>query len=151
MNPEPYMNPASVPTNDSLSEAQIACVCDVLLSSRNIERLARFLWSLPDSTQLLKNESVLKARATVAFHIGNFADVYSIIQNNQFSERNHQKLQNLWTTAHYLEAESVRGRPLEAVSKYRVRKKFPLPTTIWDGEETSYTFKVQDFCCLLHF
>ena len=146
MNPEPYMYPASVPTNDSLSEAQVACVCDVLLSSRNIERLARFLWSLPDSSQLQKNESVLKARATVAFHIGNFADVYTIIQSNKFSERNHQKLQNLWMTAHYLEAESKRGRPLGAVAKHRVRRKFPLPTTIWDGEETSYTFKVL-ICC----
>ena len=25
--------------------------------------------------------------------------------------------------------------------KYRVRRKFPLPRTIWDGEETSYCFK----------
>uniref|UniRef100_A0A182YT08 Homeobox domain-containing protein n=1 Tax=Anopheles stephensi TaxID=30069 RepID=A0A182YT08_ANOST len=28
-----------------------------------------------------------------------------------------------------------------AVGKYRVRRKFPLPRTIWDGEETSYCFK----------
>jgi hypothetical protein len=27
------------------------------------------------------------------------------------------------------------------VGKYRVRRKFPLPRTIWDGEETSYCFK----------
>lgn len=33
------------------------------------------------------------------------------------------------------------GRPLGAVGKYRVRRKFPLPRTIWDGEETSYCFK----------
>lgn len=35
----------------------------------------------------------------------------------------------------------MRGRPLGAVGKYRVRRKFPLPRTIWDGEETSYCFK----------
>lgn len=29
-----------------------------------------------------------------------------------------------------------------AVGKYRVRRKFPLPRTIWDGEETSYCFRV---------
>lgn len=41
-----------------------------------------------------------------------------------------------------MEAEKLRGRPLGAVGKYRVRRKFPLPRTIWDGEETSYCFKV---------
>lgn len=45
-------------------------------------------------------------------------------------------------SAHYVEAEKLRGRPLGAVGKYRVRRKFPLPRTIWDGEETSYCFKV---------
>lgn len=29
-----------------------------------------------------------------------------------------------------------------AVGKYRIRRKFPLPRTIWDGEETSYCFRV---------
>ena len=35
----------------------------------------------------------------------------------------------------------MRGRPLGAVGKYRIRRKFPLPPSIWDGEETSYCFK----------
>ena len=43
--------------------------------------------------------------------------------------------------AHYIEAEKLRGRALGAVGKYRVRRKHPLPRTIWDGEETSYCFK----------
>lgn len=29
----------------------------------------------------------------------------------------------------------------DILGKYRVRRKFPLPRTIWDGEETSYCFK----------
>ena len=49
--------------------------------------------------------------------------------------------QMLWMKAHYIEAEKLRGRPLGAVGKYRIRRKFPLPRTIWDGEETSYCFK----------
>lgn len=28
-----------------------------------------------------------------------------------------------------------------AVDKYRLRRKYPLPRTIWDGEETIYCFK----------
>jgi len=49
--------------------------------------------------------------------------------------------QSMWLKAHYVEAERSRGRPLGAVGKYRVRRKFPLPRTIWDGEQTSYCFK----------
>ncbi len=101
----------------------------------------RFLWSLPPCELLHRNESVLKAKALVYFHKGNFKELYRIIESFQFSEHNHSKLQMLWMKAHYIEAEKLRGRPLGAVGKYRIRRKFPLPRTIWDGEETSYCFK----------
>ncbi|XP_044292186.1 homeobox protein SIX1 [Varanus komodoensis] len=64
-----------------------------------------------------------------------------LFQNYKIARDNHPKLQQLWLKAHYVEAEKLRGRPLGAVGKYRVRRKFPLPRTIWDGEETSYCFK----------
>ena len=124
------------------TQEQVACVCEVLQQGGNIERLARFIWSLPGCEHLHKNESVLKAKAVVAFHRGNFRELYKIIENNNFSEQNHPKLQQLWLKSHYIEAEKLRGRPLGAVGKYRVRRKFPLPRSIWDGEETSYCFKV---------
>uniref|UniRef100_UPI003590100C homeobox protein six1-like n=1 Tax=Myxine glutinosa TaxID=7769 RepID=UPI003590100C len=123
------------------TQEQVACVCEVLQQGGNIERLGRFLWSLPACEHLHKNESVLKAKAVVAFHRGNFRELYKIMESHQFSMHNHPKLQQLWLKAHYMEAEKLRGRPLGAVGKYRVRRKFPLPRTIWDGEETSYCFK----------
>lgn len=123
------------------TQEQVACVCEVLQNSGNIERLARFLWSLPACEHLHKNESVLKAKGVVAFHRGNFKELYKILESHNFSAHNHAKLQQLWLKAHYIEAEKLRGRPLGAVGKYRVRRKFPLPRTIWDGEETSYCFK----------
>ncbi|XP_076271444.1 protein sine oculis-like isoform X2 [Rhynchophorus ferrugineus] len=113
----------------------------VLQQAGNVERLGRFLWSLPSCDKLHNNESVLKAKAIVAFHKGNFKELYKILEGHQFSPHNHGKLQALWLKAHYIEAEKLRGRPLGAVGKYRVRRKFPLPRTIWDGEETSYCFK----------
>ena len=116
-------------------------MCEVLQQSNSIERLARFLWSLPPCEHLHKNESVLKAKAVVAFHQRRFRDLYKILENNHFLSQSHSKLQQLWLAAHYLEAENIKGRPLGAVGKYRVRRKFPLPRTIWDGEETSYCFK----------
>ncbi|XP_017600265.1 PREDICTED: homeobox protein SIX2, partial [Corvus brachyrhynchos] len=115
--------------------AQVACVCEVLQQGGTIERLGRFLWSLPACEHLHKNESVLKAKAVVAFHRGNFRELYKILESHQFSAHNHPKLQQLWLKAHYIEAEKLRGRPLGAVGKYRVRRKFPLPRSIWDGEE----------------
>ncbi|KAG8143615.1 hypothetical protein E2320_000816 [Naja naja] len=127
--------------NFGFTQEQVACVCEVLQQGGNIERLGRFLWSLPACDHLHKNESVLKAKAVVAFHRGNFRELYKILEGYQFSPHNHPKLQQLWLKAHYTEAEKLRGRPLGAVGKYRVRRKFPLPRTIWDGEETSYCFK----------
>uniref|UniRef100_A0A182FTB7 Uncharacterized protein n=2 Tax=Anopheles TaxID=7164 RepID=A0A182FTB7_ANOAL len=113
----------------------------VLQQAGNVERLGRFLWSLPQCDKLQLHESVLKAKAVVAFHRGNFKELYRLLEHHQYSPHNHAKLQALWLKAHYVEAEKLRGRPLGAVGKYRVRRKFPLPRTIWDGEETSYCFK----------
>ena len=123
------------------TQEQVACVCEVLQQSGDVERLARFLWSLPALETLQKNESVLKAKALVAFHRGNFKDLYKILESHAFAPSAHPKLQALWLKAHYIEAERVRGRPLGAVGRYRIRRKFPLPRTIWDGDETSYCFK----------
>ncbi|XP_022919138.1 homeobox protein six1-like [Onthophagus taurus] len=139
----PYSPP---PRNSPLpsfgfTQEQVACVCEVLQQAGNVERLGRFLWSLPACDKLHNNESVLKAKAIVAFHRGNFKELYRILESHTFSPHNHSKLQALWLKAHYIEAERLRGRPLGAVGKYRVRRKFPLPRTIWDGEETSYCFK----------
>ncbi len=135
-----YLEGAGVSTVGFTPE-QIACVCEVLQQGGSVDRLARFLWSLPSCDEICNNESVLKAKATVAFHHGNFQELYNVIENNSFSIASHPKLQGLWLKAHYIEAEKVRGRSLGAVGKYRVRRKFPLPRTIWDGEETSYCFK----------
>ena len=122
---------------------QVAQVCDTLEESGDFDRLSRFLWSLPphllEST--MKNESILKARATVYFHNGQFRDLYVLLENNRFKKDYHPKLQAMWLEAHYQEAERLRGRPLGPVDKYRVRKKYPLPRTIWDGEQKTHCFK----------
>ena len=125
--------------------SQVAAVCETLEESGDIERLARFLWSLPvahpNIGELNKNEAVLRARAIVSFHSGNFRDMYTILEHHKFTKESHGKLQAMWLEAHYQEAEKLRGRPLGPVDKYRVRKKFPLPRTIWDGEQKTHCFK----------
>lgn len=116
-------------------------MCEALQQRGDIEKLAHFLCHLPTMDVLKKNESVLRAQVIVAYHRGCYHELYSIIESNKFSVKNHPELQNYWFKAHYKEAEKVRGRPLCAVDKYRLRKKYPLPKTIWDGEETVYCFK----------
>lgn len=113
-------------------------MCETLEESGDIERLGRFLWSLPvahpnvevahsvecfssltSSQELNKSESVLRARAIVAFHLGNFRsgktlqwlnlhrfsfrEMYNILENNKFTNKSesHVKLQTLWLEAHY--------------------------------------------------
>ncbi|KAL4641818.1 homeobox protein SIX6-like [Arapaima gigas] len=129
----------------NFSPQQVAGVCETLEESGDIDRLGRFLWSLPVAPAacevLSKNESVLRARAIVAFHTGNFRELYHILENHKFTKKSHSKLQALWLESHYQEAEKLRGRPLGPVDKYRVRKKFPLPRTIWDGEQKTHCFK----------
>ncbi|CAB1335274.1 unnamed protein product [Coregonus sp. 'balchen'] len=125
----------------AFSPEQVACVCEALQQGGNVDRLARFLWSLPQSDLLRGNESILKAQALVAFHQARYQELYSVLENHNFSPFNHSSLQELWYKARYTEAEKARGRPLGAVDKYRLRRKYPLPRTIWDGEETVYCFK----------
>ena len=70
-----------------------------------------------------------------------YQELYNIIETNEFAQKHHSQLQDLWYQAHYKEAEGVRGRALGAVDKHRLRKKYPLPRTIWDGEETVHFLK----------
>ncbi|XP_065361368.1 protein sine oculis [Calliphora vicina] len=120
---------------------QIQCMCEALQQKGDIDKLTTFLCNLPASELFKNNESVLRARAIVAYHRGQYHELYKLLESHCFSMKHHADLQNLWFKAHYKEAENVRGRPLGAVDKYRLRKKYPLPKTIWDGEETVYCFK----------
>ncbi|XP_062559842.1 homeobox protein six1b [Armigeres subalbatus] len=125
----------------SFSPEQIQCMCEALQQQGDIEKLATFLWSIPQNELISSNESLLRARCLVAYHRGAFHELYALLESHFFSPKYHPDLQNLWFKGHYREAEKVRGRPLGAVDKYRLRKKYPLPKTIWDGEETVYCFK----------
>ncbi|KAJ6663572.1 hypothetical protein lerEdw1_009651 [Lerista edwardsae] len=130
------------------SAEQVSCVCEALLQAGDPGRLGRFLGSLPqDEAQRLEaqpgaaGESLAKARALLAFQRGDFGELYRLLQSRPFGAPHHPFLQDLFLRARYREAEAARGRALGAVDKYRLRKKFPLPSTIWDGEETVYCFK----------
>ncbi|XP_075393144.1 homeobox protein SIX5 [Tenrec ecaudatus] len=123
------------------SPEQVACVCEALLQAGHAGRLSRFLGALPPAERLRGSDPVLRARALVAFQRGEYAELYRLLESRPFPAAHHAFLQDLYLRARYHEAERARGRALGAVDKYRLRKKFPLPKTIWDGEETVYCFK----------
>ncbi|KAL8219833.1 UNVERIFIED_CONTAM: hypothetical protein K2H54_034631 [Gekko kuhli] len=141
--PSPPSPPPPPPPR--FSPEQVSCVCEALLQAGDPGRLGRFLGSLPaDEARRLEaaaGESLAKARALLAFQRGDFGELYRLVQSRPFGAPHHPFLQDLYLRARYREAEVARGRPLGAVDKYRLRKKFPLPATIWDGEETVYCFK----------
>ncbi|XP_007247608.2 homeobox protein SIX6a [Astyanax mexicanus] len=125
----------------SFSPQQVARVCETLEESGDVARLSRFLWALPPDPQR-ETEAVVRARAVVAFHAGEYGELYRLAQSRSFSTpESRASLQRLWLEARYREAESARGRPLGAVDRYRVRRKFPPPPTVWDGERRAHCFR----------
>ncbi|XP_058461851.1 homeobox protein six1b [Malaya genurostris] len=144
-----FLQNVQCPTNNndlerkclSFSGDQIQCMCEALQQQGDIDKLASFLWSIPQNETIVTNESLLRARCMVAYHQESFRELYALLESHLYSPKHHSALQDLWFKAHYREAEKIRGKPLCAVDKYRLRKKYPLPKTIWDGEETVYCFK----------
>jgi len=92
-------------------DVQVACVCEVLQSSGDVDRLARFLWSLPACQQIQDSESVLKARAVVTFARGQYRELYRLLESHQFSPHNHPKLQSLWLKVYTRHLTTDQGRP----------------------------------------
>lgn len=132
---------------------QIQCICSCLLMTADADdsdneqgksssaKLAKFLSSLGEAERQAAGPIVRRAEAHVAFTRSDFKTLYEILETYKFDANHHQQLQRFWYEAHYRESERLRGRPLGAVDKYRIRKKHPLPRGIWDGEETVYCFK----------
>ncbi|KAL3316855.1 hypothetical protein Ciccas_004500 [Cichlidogyrus casuarinus] len=130
-------------------EAKIqACVdvCCNLEETNNVKGLEKFFQDLSKNepqllARVINREAFLRAQILLAFYERNFNTVYFLITRGNFSSFSISKMQYIWLQSHYLEAEAARGKPLGPVDKYRLRKKFPFPNSIWDGETKSHCFK----------
>ncbi|XP_055346209.1 homeobox protein six1-like [Paramacrobiotus metropolitanus] len=120
---------------------QIGCIMDVQLQRGNMKMLSSMLDMFAARSDIVQMDMYKRATAWLAFNHGRFSEVYNILESHAFGSSYHGELQDLWYQARYSEAEKARCRALGAVDKYRLRRKFPLPKTIWDGEETIYCFK----------
>ena len=124
-----------------ISVSDVESACNILLETRQYDRLGRLLWSLPRTTQFTDNDPILVTRCALCFHQRRYTELYSTLRARHFDRRHHQTLQNLWFEAHYDEAELRRGgKSLGPVGKYRVRRKYPPPATICEGPQPSFCF-----------
>jgi homeobox protein SIX4 len=142
-----------LPTTNNIEQTitltidHLACVCEAIQQSGKIDKLIKLLQLLPlkssspDAVLIHQHDSIVKARAMIYYHQSKFRELYCLLETHAFDNHHHSELQQLWYKAHYMEAQKIRGRPLGAVDKYRIRRKYPLPKSIWDGEETIYCFK----------
>lgn len=69
-------------------------ICEALQQAGDISRLVEFLWKLPAGS-LIGGEAELRARAKVAFHLGNYEELYLLLQSHYFAERHHADLQEV--------------------------------------------------------
>ena len=131
----------------TLTIDHLVCVCEAIQQSGKIDKLIKLLQLLPaksssaNAALIHQHDSILKARAMIFYHQSKFRELYCLLETHSFDVHHHAELQQLWYKAHYMEAQKIRGRSLGAVDKYRIRRKYPLPKSIWDGEETIYCFK----------
>lgn len=93
-------------------QLQVIKTLEKLEADNDVPGLVQFMQRLsPDLVlPICRHEAVLRARALVLFHRGEFQEMYSILENNNFSVASHQRMQQLWQEARYREAQAIRGR-----------------------------------------
>ncbi|XP_043246551.1 homeobox protein SIX6-like [Amphibalanus amphitrite] len=123
---------------------QVDCLLMVALQRQDFRRLEAILAHSPQKEGAAASQTIHRARVHAAFQRGDFKQVYQVLESQQFDAKYHTELQHLWYQSRYAEQRRLRNKPLGAVDHYRIRKKFPLPRTIWDGEELVYCFKERD-------
>ncbi len=126
---------------------QLSCVCEAIQQSGNIDKLIKFLQLLPEKSSSIdaelihQHDSILKSHAIIYYSQSKFRELYYLLETHSFDIQYHSELQQLWYKGQYIEAQNLREKSLTAVDKYRIRRKYPLPKSIWDGDETIYCLK----------
>ncbi|XP_057291338.1 homeobox protein six1a-like [Hydractinia symbiolongicarpus] len=119
---------AILPTGDKNIKSVAAELCDLLVKTHSLDALSVFLDALPDSHDYNCNESIVRAKIHVALNKKDTKTVYSLIQENQFTDGDN--LIPVWDEARYLDEERRTKKKLTPLSRFRVRKRYPPPKTI---------------------
>lgn len=104
--------------------------------------------SFPDSSPgqpdlldfIAENSALITAKEMLAD--GHFNEVLDFISHTPQPERLHEQFQEIWLQTIYQQASKQRrGKVLNAVDRYRLRKRHPYPATIWNGDVARHLFK----------
>ncbi|GMR33612.1 hypothetical protein PMAYCL1PPCAC_03807, partial [Pristionchus mayeri] len=127
------------------SPAQFICICQSLYQAREGGQLVKLFHQheevLRSAGQEYWTDHVVLGYLLAQLHAHEFERLFETISRGTFDPKHYKELQELWYAGKYKENEIKRGKLLGAVEKYRIRRKFPPPLTIWDGQETVYSFK----------
>ncbi|CAB04483.2 Homeobox protein unc-39 [Caenorhabditis elegans] len=138
--------PAFGCTMSEYSMEQMEAISTSLFQARDGDRLVAFFKQLeslygPNAVDHLRSEAIIVAYTYALYHSNEFETLFHLLSNRHFQQRHYNDLQDIWHHARYKESQLKRGKELNPVEKYRLRRKFPAPKTIWDGEEIVYSFK----------
>ncbi|VDK75836.1 unnamed protein product [Litomosoides sigmodontis] len=131
----------------TFSSDQIDCICEALYQARDGAKLLELFEPNAHNSMYYRcpyySSSVLRAYLYALYYGKRYNELFQVqmIATNTFEQRFYSELQDLWYKARYAENEERRQKELGAVEKYRLRKKHPPPRSIWDGQETIYSFK----------
>ncbi|KAF1750969.1 hypothetical protein GCK72_017520 [Caenorhabditis remanei] len=125
---------------------QMEAICTSLFQARDGERLVAFFNQLKtvygsNALDHFGSEAIVVAYTYALYHSNDFERLFHLLSTRHFQQIYFTDLQEIWHYARYKESQLKRGKELNPVEKYRLRRKFPPPKTIWDGEETVYSFK----------
>uniref|UniRef100_A0A8R1XXI4 Homeobox domain-containing protein n=1 Tax=Onchocerca volvulus TaxID=6282 RepID=A0A8R1XXI4_ONCVO len=128
----------------TFSSDQIDCICEALYQARDGAKLLELFQPNVHNVMFYRcryySSSVLRAYLYTLYYSKRYEELFQA-PSNTFEQRFYSELQDLWYKARYAENEERRQKELGAVEKYRLRKKHPPPRSIWDGQETIYSFK----------
>ncbi|CAG9533127.1 unnamed protein product [Cercopithifilaria johnstoni] len=138
-------DPSLFRLSTAFSSDQIDCICEALYQARDGAKLFELFQPNIHNVMLYRcqyySSSVLRAYLYALYYGKRYEELFQMIASNTFEQRFYSELQDLWYKARYAENEERRQKELGAVEKYRLRKKHPPPRSIWDGQETIYSFK----------
>ncbi|PIC28750.1 hypothetical protein B9Z55_020563 [Caenorhabditis nigoni] len=130
---------------------QMEAICTSLFQARDGERLVAFFNQMKEmygsnaldhfGSESIVVVSPISAYTYALYHSNDFERLFHLLSTRHFHATFFADLQEIWHYARYKESQLKRGKELNPVEKYRLRRKFPPPKTIWDGEETVYSFK----------
>ena len=94
--------------------------------------------------ELYRKDSQLHKNCLVAQFLAStidFAQFFEFVTSNSFRQQDHSGVQQLWLHCLYTQHAAAKITPLTPVYRHRLRKRYPFPASIWNGESTSYNMK----------